>query len=185
MDEQVDGDQPPYRYIPLEDPASYEAFARRSLLDQLSEKTGVSIDVIKPRLETIDSFNTRIDLLVLALGIDGNYANVMPGTPESGGWHIAHLTPAFRQTHTKTGSKSYENAKFREFGMSLGPQQVLEAKNVVVIISGPQKHDLATQLLAYREFDPTFPLSIIYHPEVIDRVQIFIANDVGIEGSKS
>jgi 6-phosphogluconolactonase/glucosamine-6-phosphate isomerase/deaminase len=117
----------------------------------------------------------------LALGVKGNFANIMPGTSETTGWHVAHLIEELRQIHTQAGSKSYEYAHFREYSMSLEPQQVLSAKNVVVIISGEKKRQLTEQLLAYKEFDPEFPLSIIYHPGISGRVQIFIQEDVGIK----
>jgi len=135
--------------------------------------------ILKPEIEKLEQFNAPIDLLVLALGLKGNYANVMPGTPIETGWHIAHLIPEFRQAHTQKGSQSYEGAKFREYGMSLGPQQVLQAKKIVVIISGEKKKELARQLLAYDAFDPEFPLSIIHHPEVAVKTQVFVTPDVG------
>ena len=181
MDEQVEGQTPPFTYVSRDDPASYEGFAYKHFIHPLAAKTGVNLDVLKPNLQDTSSFNPPIDLLVLALGVKGNYANVMPNTTEATGWHIAHLIPEFRQAHTQTGSQSYEYARFREFGMSLGPQQVIAAKNVVVIISGEKKRQLAEQLLAFKEFDPTFPLSIIYHPKVAERVQLFIQKDVGIK----
>ena len=180
MDEMLEGDKPPFNYVPVEDPASYEGFARRNFLNPLQNKTGVDVGVIKPDAEKIEQFDTEIDLLILALGIKGNYANVMPQTSEETGWHVAHLIPEFRQAHTKQGSGSYEGAEFREYGMSLGPQQILSAKNVVVIISGEKKRDFAKELLSYDSFDPEFPLSIIYHPKVRDRVTIYIAEDVGV-----
>lgn len=183
MDEQVDGDKPPYKYVPADDTASYEKFARDNFLDPLREKTHITIPVIKPDPEDFKSFSSRIkehggiDLLILALGINGNYANVMSGTPVDIGWHIAHLSPEFRHVHTQTGSESYAGAKFREYGMSLGPQQVLNAKHVVVIISGKNKRELAQNLFSYNDFDPLFPLSIIHHPLLNARVEIFITQD--------
>jgi 6-phosphogluconolactonase/glucosamine-6-phosphate isomerase/deaminase len=185
MDEQVEGRSAPFTYIPTDDDASYEGFACKHLLDPLRTETGTSIDVLKPDLGVIDSFAPSIDLLILALGVRGNYANVMPGTEKNAGWHIAHLSSEFRQSHTHKDSQSYANAEFREFGMSLGPQQVLAAKHVVVIISGPQKRELAERLLAHKKFDPEFPLSIIFEKEVEDRVQVYIAEDVGINNGSA
>lgn len=178
MDEMLEGDYPHFQYVSTDDSASYEGFARRNFLTPLGEKTGITIPVIKPKIEDLNDFHVGIDLLILALGVKGNYANVMPGTPLSIGWHIAHLIPEFRQAHTVKGSNSYEGATFREYGMSLGPQQVLNAKYVIVIISGKKKRGLSKQLLSYNAFDPEFPLSIIYHPSVKDRVQIFLTEDV-------
>ncbi len=177
MDEMLEGEKPPFSYVPITDPASYEGFAKKHLLEPLSKKVPIFTEVIKPEMSDIKSFNTKIDLLILAIGVKGNYANVMPGTNENVGWHIAHLIPEFRQAHTQQGSQSFEGANFREYGMSLGPQQVLSAKNVVVIISGDKKRDLAKELLSYDSFDPEFPLSIIYHPKVRDRVEVYLTED--------
>ena len=182
MDEMVEDVTPNVVYTNENDPASYERFAKTHFLNPLQEKTGITLDVIKPSLENIESFNTPIDLLILALGIDGNYANVMPGTPLATGWHIAHLTENYRQTHTGSGG-AYANASFSEYGMSLGPQQVLGAKNVAVIISGNKKHDLAERLLSYDHFNSEFPLSIIYHKDVQDKVAVYITEDVGLRSA--
>lgn len=177
MDEMLEGEKAPFSYVSVNDPASYEGFARRNFLQLLQEKTGIEIPVLKPEASHIENFDTEINLLILAIGVKGNYANVMPGTPEKTGWHVAHLIPEFRQVHTQKGSESYEGADFREYGMSLGPQQVLSAKNVVVIISGEKKKDLAKELLARDAFDPKFPLSIIYHPKSRDKVQVYLTED--------
>jgi 6-phosphogluconolactonase/glucosamine-6-phosphate isomerase/deaminase len=181
MDEMLKGDKPPFAYVPLDDPASYEGFAQKNFLTPLEKKTGVSVHVSKPHPKHIESFSKPLNLLILALGVQGNYANVMPGTPESTGWHVSHLTPEFRQSHTQGGGQSYGGANFREYGMSLGPQQVLSAENVVVIISGEKKRELAKKLLSYTSFDESFPLSIIYHPEVIEKTAIYATEDVGID----
>lgn len=180
MDEQLEGAAAPFRYVPLDDPASYEGFARRHLLDPVESVTAVPIEILKPPIDAISEFATGIHLLVLALGVGGNYANVMPNTSQSTGWHIAQLTPEFRHTHTQLGSASYAGASFREYGMSLGPQQVLEAENVVVIVSGPKKRNLAERLLSSRVYSPDFPLSIIHHPRVADKVTVFLTEDVRI-----
>lgn len=177
MDEMLEGERPPFTYVPVNDLASYEGFAGKHLLKPLQEKTGIRIPIIKPNAGQIEDFDKEIDLLILAIGVKGNYANVMPGTAEKIGWHITHLIPEFRQAHTQQGSQSFEGANFREYGMSLGPQQVLSAKNVVVIINGEKKKDLAKELLSYDSFDPEFPLSIIYHPQIQDRVKIYLTED--------
>lgn len=174
MDEMLEGEKSQFSYVPLNDPASYEGFARKNLLQPLQEKTGIEIPVLKPEAPHIENFQTEIDLLILAIGVRGNYANVMPGTPGETGWYISHLLPEFNQYHE---SASYSSSHFREYGMSLGPQQVLLAKNVVVIISGEKKWELAKKLLAYNSFAPEFPLSIIYNPKVRDRVEIYLTKD--------
>ncbi len=174
MDEQIEVTGESYRYVSMEDSSSYEGFARKHFLSPLNR----SIEVLKPDLDQLETFNPPLDLLVLSLGVRGNYANVMPGTSVKTGWHITKLTPEFRQSHTGKASTSYMGAKFREYGMSLGPRQVLDATHVIVVISGPAKRQLTQKLLSYTNFDPAFPLSIVHHPEVNERVSLYITEDV-------
>ncbi len=171
MDEQTEGDEPPFRYIDEHDPASYEGFAHAHFLDQLPQP----IPVIKPDLNNLEAFKPPIHLLVLALGVRGNYANVMPGTPLNTGWHVAELIGEFKQVHTQQGA--YAGATFRTHGMSLGPQQVLAAEHVVIIVSGVAKKDLVRQLFSFSDFDAEFPLSIVHHPDVRERVEFYLTPD--------
>lgn len=178
MDEQVEDDGSHFRYIDSGDSASYEKFAYKQFIGQLKER----VELFKPDLQNLKTFGQPIDLLILALGVKGNYANVMPGTPLNTGWHIASLTDEFKKQHTHSSSQSFAGATFREYGMSLGPQQVLQAKNVIVVISGSHKSKLTQQLFNYDEFEPSFPLSIVHHIDVKGRVQFYITPDV-IENS--
>jgi glucosamine-6-phosphate deaminase len=170
MDEMMEDGQ----YVGSQDQASYEGFAKKHFLNPLEQATGIQLPIIKPSEEQVQQFSPEIDLLILAIGVKGNYANVMPGTAEETGWHIAKLLPEFNQYHQNT---AYSGSTFREYGMSLGPQQVLNSKNAVVIISGEKKKELAGELFSHDSFDPQFPLSIIYHPKVQDRVTVFITKD--------
>lgn len=174
MDEQVEGERSPFQYVSTDDTASYERFVRRHFFERLTEP----IEVLKPELAELASFKPPLDLLILALGVDGNYANVMPDTPIETGWHVAHLTPKYNAFHTHQANSSYAGATFREYGMSLGPQQVLSAQRVVVIVSGSAKREMVQRLLSYDAFDPAFPLSIVYHPDVRQRVTLYITTDV-------
>jgi 6-phosphogluconolactonase/glucosamine-6-phosphate isomerase/deaminase len=172
MDEMVEGSSTPFSYISQGDNASYERFARQHFIDRLDK----NVPILKPNV--IDMGDApSIDLLILALGVHGNYANVMPNTSIETGWHIAHLSPEFRQTHTNRESKSYAGANFREYGMSLGPQQVLRAKHIAVIVSGQAKATLTEELLSFKDFDPAFPLSIVHDPSIKQRVQFYLTED--------
>lgn len=179
MDELVEKKNSGYAYISPDDTASYERFAKEKFLNPLQNKISTfKREVIKPDLTTISTFDTPLDLLILALGIEGNYANIMPGTALNTSWYIEILLPEYVTAHTQQGSNSFEGATFTNYGMSLGHQQVLQAKNIIVIISGEKKRDLTKELLSYKDFTPAFPLSIIYHPQVRNKVQIFITQDV-------
>lgn len=45
---------------------------------------------------------------------------------------------------------------------------------------GEKKKALKEELLTYDHFDPAFPLSIIYHPEVTDKVEIYMTEDLKV-----
>ncbi|MBO0881471.1 MAG: 6-phosphogluconolactonase [Mycobacterium sp.] len=178
MDEQLEQDDSGLVYVRLDDPASYERFAEDVLLGPLGGRVMRRIHAVKPALEYLPEFDIDIDLLVLALGPRGTYAQVMPGTPPTTGWHVAQLIDEFKEFHTNVSSSSYPGARFRQYGMSLGPRQVIAARSVIVIISGGKKRALARELLSRDRFDPEFPLSIIHHEAVRDRVEVFLTTDV-------
>src|SRR4051812_81421 len=48
MDEQVENLDAPYRYIETNDPASYERFALKHLLDPLGTGVGITPNILKP-----------------------------------------------------------------------------------------------------------------------------------------
>lgn len=184
MDEQIESLETA-NYVSIDDTASYEGFARKRLLDPLSQKVSIDLStrILKPDLGALSLFDEKIeshhgiDLLILAIGVGGHYAQVMPGVPIDMGFHTCQLMTEVGVSHTQKGSKSYEGAKFREFGMSLGPKQVLSAKQIVVVITGSQKRGLAKQLFEHHTFDPDFPLTIIFHPSMQDKVSIILSDD--------
>ena len=188
MDEQIEEtSENGFSYVALEDSASYERFARKNLLKPLQEK-GCLLDrlediILKPDLKNLSAFDSLIqayngiDLLILAIGVKGHYAQVMPGTSLDIGFHVTKLIPELAQVHTQKGSQSYEGAQFRQYGMSLGHRQVLNAKNIIVMITGEKKQELTRILLSYSNFDQEFPLSIIHHPEVSSKTRVFLSKE--------
>lgn len=185
MDDQIKEINGKRRYVPIDDPASLEGFGRKHLLHPLSVQVSVPEEqmILKPNLENFAAFDALLDkhngldLLVLAIGEEGHYALVMPGTPIERGYHASHVTPKVITQHVEKGGP-FEGSNFSERGMSLGPKQVLGAKNVVIIISGENKRKLTKQLLSYNSFNPMFPMSIIFHPQVKRKTQVFITKEV-------
>lgn len=184
MDGQIEEADGKLRYVSIDNPASLEGFGRKHFLHPLSEQAAISVDqmILKPDLQDFQEFDAMIeahrglDLLILAIGEEGHYAFVMPGTPLEKGYHAVRLSSKVINQHVEQGG-AYEGSDFSDRGMSLGPQQVLSAKNVVVIISGEKKKELAQELFSHNSFDPEFPLSIIYHPKIKNKVRVFITED--------
>lgn len=184
MDEQVTMENGNASYVSQDNPACYERFARERFLSPLQEKAPLASNVLlKPDLGSLEAFDQEIekhggiDLLILAIGARGHYAQVMPDTAPETGFHIAKLIPEFIEAHTQ-GSGPYQGASFGEYGMSLGPKQVLTAKNVVVIISGENKRQLTEELFSHDSFDPSFPFSIVHDPNIREKVKFYITDDV-------
>lgn len=184
MDEQLeDGEKP--EYVPLSDTASYERFAINNFLTNLSTKIERTVEeiLIKPKLNEFSSLDDQldmhggVDILILAFGDDGHFAQVMPGVDLTIGFHVAELSALITELHTNPFSSSFPNAQFRKKGMSLGPSQVLTAKNVFVIASGKAKTNAVSQLLALSDFRKEFPISIVHHSLVRDRVQFCFTSD--------
>jgi len=191
MDEQVKKTSSGnFAYVSLTDSANYETKIKAMFLTPLETKVNfpVSDGVIKPEITNLTAFDEEIenhgglDLLLLAIDVNGQYAQVYPGTSIRKGFHIAKLQETYRERHTKSTGLTFSGAHFQEQGMSLGPKQVLSAKRVIIIISGSHKQKVTQQLLSYREFNPDFPLSIIYHPRVKEKVKIFLTKDVLANG---
>lgn len=179
MDEQIE-DGPDLSYVKLTDAASYEAFARNNFLNSLSELVRRPVEemLVKPSLYNLAAMNDEIiDLLILAFGEDGHYAQAMPGTDISVGFHVAELSALLTTMHTASSSLSFPKAHFRKTGMSIGPQQVLGAKQVFVIASGNAKAKAVSQLLKLTEFHKEFPISIVKHPLVRERVHLCFTED--------
>ena len=185
MDDQIRKIKGKLQYVSNDDSASLEGYGRKHFLHSLSRKTHVSADniILKPNPENFSTFDTfleqhgGIDLLVLAIGEEGHYAMCMPSIPIETGYHAARVTHKVITQHTEKGGVA-EGADFNEQAMSLGPKQVVGAKHIVIIISGVNKRELTKQLFSYTSFDPAFPMSIIFHPKVKNKVQIFLTRDV-------
>jgi len=185
MDEQVQQVNGKLQYLPIDNAASFEGFARKHFLHPLSERISVPEKqmILKPNLEDFSAFDTMLeahdglDLLILAIGEEGHYALVMPGTPLVQGYHTTRINPKVVTQHVDKNGP-YQGSDFGNSGMSLGPKQVLGAKHIVITISGENKRELAKQLFSYKSFEPVFPMSIIFHPQVKEKVQIFLTKDV-------
>jgi len=172
-------------YTSETDSASFEAKIKTILIDRLSEAAGVDMShcIKKPDLNNLEKSDQEIeehgglDLLILAIGEGGHYGQVMPGTDINTGFHVTELRDDYKDRHQEEGI--FAGSEFQKYGMSLGHKQLLNAKQVIVIISGAKKKDLTEKLLSYNSFDPEFPLSAIYERK--GETTIFITEDVGVQ----
>jgi glucosamine-6-phosphate deaminase len=100
--------------------------------------------------------NGGIDMMLLGIGMNGHIGLNEPGTPSDSYAHIVDLDEITKNIAQKYFSKSIRLSK----GISLGLKNVLEAKTVILQISGQKKMPVLKRLLE-SEVTPGFPASVI------------------------
>jgi glucosamine-6-phosphate deaminase len=104
-----------------------------------------------------------LDLCVLGLGENGHIAFNEPGTPFGTRTHVAPLAPATRARLTQRG---WEAGAVPTHGITLGIRNVLEARQVLLLIAGSGKEAAAAALHLGIE-DESWPVTcLLPHPHV-------------------
>lgn len=106
-----------------------------------------------------------IDLCVLGLGVNGHLAFNEPGAYLQPHFHIAQLT---EDSLGHSMAKDMQDVKL--YGLTLGMQDILAAKAILLLISGPAKVEVTKRLLEGK-ISTQLPASFLWlHPNV----QVFI-----------
>jgi galactosamine-6-phosphate isomerase len=92
--------------------------------------------------ESIKSHN-GIDVAIVGLGMNGHVGMNEPGTPASLYAHVAEIHP----TTQLVGQKYFKEKKEISGGLTLGIANLMEAKNVMLIVSGNKKAEILKQVL--------------------------------------
>ena len=80
-----------------------------------------------------------IDLMILGVGMNGHLGLNEPGINENLYSHLVSLHPVTK----KTGQKYFKTAVSLTQGITLGMKHIMEAKNVIGMISGNHKAEIA------------------------------------------
>lgn len=91
---------------------------------------------------SINQFN-GIDMAIVGLGMNGHVGMNEPGTPASLHSHVAEIDPITQQV----GQKYFKEKKEISGGLTLGIANLMEAKNVMLIVSGKKKAEIVKQVL--------------------------------------
>ncbi len=97
-----------------------------------------------------------IDLCVLGLGRNGHIGFNEPGAALVPYCHVAHLSEETRQ-HAMTRSMD----RPPEFGLTLGLQEILAAKRILLLVTGDGKQRTVARLLS-EEVSTTLPASLLW-----------------------
>ncbi|MCM1260889.1 MAG: glucosamine-6-phosphate deaminase [Prevotella sp.] len=105
----------------------------------------------------------NIDLQLLGIGGNGHIGFNEPGTPFTQETFIVELTEKTRQDN-KRFFQSIEEVPTH--AITMGIQNIMQAKKILMLISGMSKADTVVKLLS-GEITPDFPASILHnHPDV-------------------
>ena len=115
------------------------------------------------RIENFIENKKGIDVAILGLGLNGHIGMNEPGTPENTGAHIADIHPLT----ANTAQKYFTEQRSIKQGLTLGWQNILNAKRVILVVNGRHKAEIVNQLVHTTEPDINLPASVLRkHPNV-------------------
>ncbi len=109
-----------------------------------------------------DSINQHngIDIAIVGVGMNGHVGMNEPGTPASLHSHVAKIDAITQQV----GQKYFKEKKEISGGLTLGIANLMEAKNVMLVVSGHKKAEILKQVLE-EEISEKLPASLLRnHP---------------------
>jgi galactosamine-6-phosphate isomerase len=151
--------------LPLDDPATCEAYLRRHLIEplEISEDRYVTFDSDAPdprqeceRVRARLADQPPIDLCLLGLGVNGHLGLNEPADALQPFMHIAELADSSRQ-HTMLDAA----ARRPEYGMTLGMAEILAARKVMLLVSGASKREPLARLRV-PQVSTAFPASLLW-----------------------
>ena len=160
-----------YCGLPKSHPESYYSFMYRNLfshVDIKDENIHIPSSEGEDMQKNCDDYNrllhqTTIDLQLLGIGGNGHIGFNEPGTPFDRETFLVKLAERTRQDN-KMFFK--EDEEVPRYAITMGIKNIMEAKKIVMLISGKSKAEAVKRLLS-GEITTDFPASILHkHPDV-------------------
>lgn len=160
-----------YCGLPKSHPESYYSFMYRNLfshVDIKDENVHIPSSEGEDMQKNCDDYNrllhqTTIDLQLLGIGGNGHIGFNEPGTPFDRETFLVKLAERTRQDN-KMFFK--EDEEVPHYAITMGIKNIMEAKKIVMLISGKSKAEAVKRLLS-GEITTDFPASILHkHPDV-------------------
>ncbi|SDB51953.1 galactosamine-6-phosphate isomerase [Flavobacteriaceae bacterium MAR_2010_188] len=156
--------------LPAEHPGSCEYYLRQQLLDPLKisadRYAGFLPNPENPqndceRVKQLIENGTGIDLCILGLGKNGHIGFNEPAEFLQPHCHVAQLSEQSKKQGIVEG---YDEKP--EYGITLGMQEILSAKKIILLVYGEGKRD-ATAVLLSKNITTEFPATFLWlHPNV-------------------
>jgi glucosamine-6-phosphate isomerase len=90
------------------------------------------------RIDKLIEENNGLDFLLLGIGTNGHLAMNEPNTPFDINCHISQLAP----TTIETGQKYFTSATKLSLGITIGLQQISNAKSIILMANGIKKAEI-------------------------------------------
>lgn len=101
-----------------------------------------------------------VDIGVIGLGLNGHVGMNEPGTDPSRGCHISELSDQTKAV----GQKYFTRQTALTTGLTLGIRNLMESRQLLLLVSGSKKADILKKLLAASP-DPALPASFLMEHE--------------------
>ncbi|MEJ7678675.1 MAG: glucosamine-6-phosphate deaminase [Segetibacter sp.] len=108
------------------------------------------------KAEDFISSHGGIDVAIVGLGMNGHVGMNEPGTSAALRSHVADIDPITQ----KTGQKYFKEQRQLTHGVTLGLTTLMEARHIILIVSGRHKAKIAQQVVE-GEISEALPASIL------------------------
>lgn len=130
--------------------------------ERLSFFDGRANDLEK-QCDEVESFiksHGGIDVAIVGLGMNGHVGMNEPGTSAALRTHVADIDPITQNT----GQKYFKEKTQLTHGITLGIATIMEARHIVLVVSGRHKAQIVQQVLE-GEISEALPASFLRHHE--------------------
>jgi galactosamine-6-phosphate isomerase len=149
--------------VPMESPATCETYLRKILIDPLNlssrytafESEPIDADAECARIARWLDQNGPIDLCILGLGINGHLGFNEPASALHPRPHVATLSSESLQH-----SMIQNLATKPTFGLTLGIEDILDSREIILLVNGASKTDALFRAL-YGDISPQFPAACL------------------------
>lgn len=108
------------------------------------------------RIEEAIQEHNGIDVAIVGLGMNGHVGMNEPGTSVNSRTHIAEIHPVTQQV----GQKYFKEDTTLTHGLTLGIQTLLDAKFIMLVVSGKKKAEIVKQVLT-QTITNEYPASLL------------------------
>jgi galactosamine-6-phosphate isomerase len=140
-------------FLPLNIPETHICFFDGKSLDPKGECRNAEVYI-----KSLDG----IDVAILGLGMNGHIAMNEPGTPKDIRSHISSISKETQEV----GQKYFKSPTSITEGLTLGIGTLLEAKNIMLMVTGYKKAAIVKRMLASVETEDLPASFFLGHPHI-------------------